>query len=364
MRHKRATKPPTPSPSAANPLPEEIVSLVAQRDEAAAVRLQEIAVGEDKALAKAARRGLYTLKQAGIEPPAMAQTVTPVSTRPEVASQAWVTNVDGAGTQMLVFTQDDPYGGSPYVITFLTSYFTGLKDLGGSKMPRREVEASFAELRKGEGKLLADVPVDYVRRLLRDAAERTRASGEPLPQGYTEWAARVGEPEEEYPHPLIYTYVEADAVRDDLSISRDPEKLFESPFFQSWFLELREVAPWEEKFMELQQSTLVLDDSQRKARGDKVVDEAADALLPPEVIVAYRRILEEQALALHLSDQEELARQALYHAQGCVEGETAHEVPFLRTLTARSIFVVIALRAQQEEEEEKRQTAGGLIARV
>jgi hypothetical protein len=364
MRQKRAAKPRKSSDAAAERQPDEIASLVAQSDEAAAVRLQEIAGGEDKALAKAARRGLYTLKQAGIEPPPVSQPQRASPQGPVVASRAWVTNVDGAGTQMLVFQQDDPYGGSPYVITFLTSYFTGLKDLGGNKMPRREIEESFSELRKGDGKLLADTPVDYVRHLLRDAADRTRAAGESLPQGYAEWAARAGAPEEEYARPLIYTYVDAEALKDDLSVSRDPEKLFESPYFQSWFLHLREVAPWEEKFMESQQSALVLDDSQRKARGDKVIEEATEALLPAPGVRAYRRILEEQALALYLSDQEELAKQAVYHALTCTEETPAHAISFLRTLAARSIFVVIALRAQQEEEEEKRQTAGGLIARV
>lgn len=338
---------------------QEVERLTAERGEQAAVRLAEIAASPDKAVSKAARRGLFLLKQAGIEPPAVPAASPPSSAppAPRLANQAYVTNPDNSGNQMLLFVQEDPWGGSPWLLTFLTSYVAGLKDLGASKLSRREIAESLDDLRSRPGRLVVEVPVDYARWLLQQAVEINRKESLPIPQGYTEDLKRVGLPEKTYEHPLVYDFLDADQVRADQSFSHDPEKLFDHDPFKIWLINLQVIAPWVRKYAEAFETSLALDEAQLKQRGDKVIDEAADALLAESGAGVYRRLLEEAALALHLGGDETTARQALFHALSLAEGGPPHENPFLRTLTARSIFILIALMA--EEEEARARAEGG-----
>ena len=73
----------------------------------------------------------------------------------------------------------------------------------------------------------------------------------------------------------------------------------------------------------------------------------------------YRRLLEEAALTLSINGDDALAKLAHYHAQSLADEDTPHENPFLRALTARSIFVLIALYAREQEEIERAKGAPG-----
>jgi len=328
----------------------EIARLIGQKDAAAANRLSELSLHTDKAVAKEARRGMYVLKQAGIEAPATGPSPRkPVLSETQTAKEALITNPDGNGNQMLMFVQEDSFGGSPWLITFLVSYAMGLRDLGASKLSRKDIAASIEEMRAKPGRVVVDAPVDYTRWLLQEAVERNRRESLPIPQGYSDDLKRVGAPEKTYERPLIYDTYDSEQVFADQSFSHEPDKLFENDLFKAWLINLRIIAPWAEKYIESHQSAIALDEAQMKQRAEKVIDEAADALLSGSGSTVYRRLLEESALTLHLAGQEELARQTLYQALTLQNGQEPHAQPFLRALTARSIFVLIALYAREEE---------------
>jgi len=126
-------------------------------------------------------------------------------------------------------------------------------------------------------------------------------------------------------------------------------------------LSLRMITPWMDKYVEAFNSNLALDKSQLKQRADKVIDEAADALLADGGASTYRRLLEETALVLHVSGDDETARQALFHAMSLDDAQAPHSNAFLRALTARTIFVLIALYARDQDGadvDEHRRRAG------
>jgi hypothetical protein len=337
--------------AAASPL-SETAALERERTPDAAARLREIGRGGDKAAAKEARRILHAFKLAGIEPPA--EEPAPAPAQPgrtaNVARQAWLTNVAGNGNQMLVFVQEDPHGGSPRFITFLTHFTRGLVAFGGSKVTRQELQYALNSLREKDTSLLVEAPVEYARHLLAEAMERTRRVQGTTPKGVLEWLERVGPPQEEHPRPAIYTVLDGEAIRQDQTISHDPGRLFEEPLFRAWFLDVQDVLPWEERYWDSVRTSLALDQVQRERLGDKVVDEAADTLFTPEMKHEWRRRLEEQAHVLHLEGEETLAKQALYHAAGISEEQAGSVNPFLRFVTLRSIHLVLALKAEQEDD--------------
>jgi hypothetical protein len=253
---------------------------------------------------------------------------------------------------MLLFVQEDSWGGSPWLLTFLINYAAGLKDLGASKLSRREINESLDEMRSRAGRLVVEAPVDYARWLLQEAVETNRRESIAIPQGYSDDLKRVGLPEKTYDRPLVYEYLDADAVREDQSFSHEPDALFENELFKSWLINLRVIAPWVEKYAEAFNTTLALDEAQLKQRADKVIDEAADTLLAESGVKVYRRLLEEAALALHLQggDYGQIARQALYQALTLEDAQNPSAIPFLRALTARSIYVLIALYAHEQDD--------------
>jgi len=363
MRQKSRSRPHRTEARPAEAVPPEVAELLTQRSVEAAERLQEIAEGSDRTVAKAARRALYTLKLAGIEPPEREVTATlSVIPAPTVAHRALMSNVGGTGSRMLLFLRDDPYGGSPLLLSFLVNDEQGLVDLAGRKMPRRELDEFLEEWRAREGSLLIEVPVDYARHALQTAVRQNVRSREPIPEGYSEWFQYVGPPENDYPRPLIYDYLDAETVRKDLSISHDPDHLFEYPLFQGWFLDIEEIGPWADRFAESQQSRLILDRIHLARRGDQVLEEAADALLGGSGVASYRRRLEENALVLHLAGKTEAAREALYHALTLEGDRPPHTYPFALALVRRSVNVLLAMEAKEEEKRERE--SPGLIERI
>ena len=288
-----------------------------------------------------------------------------MSLRPQetVASRAWITGFGGTGSRMLLFMREDPNGGSPFMMTFLVDNVSGVLDLGGRKLPRKQIDEKVRELAAKEGTVLAEAPIDYARWLLQRSVERNAAARAPIPEGFSHWSRYVGAPERDYPSSPIYELLDAETVKSNLAISHIPDSLFENQPFVGWMLELREVDPWEEKFFESQQSRLVLDKTQVAERGERIIDEAADALMLTDRISDYGTRLEETAYVLHILGREDQAKEALYHAIGLRDNLPAHSLAFARALVKRSIFVVIALKAEQEPEEQAPEDSG-LVQRV
>ncbi|HXG25154.1 MAG TPA: hypothetical protein VNJ09_11405 [Chthonomonadales bacterium] len=336
-------------------MPSEVAALVEQADEAAAIQLAELAEGPDKAVAKAARRGLYMLKLAGIMPPPLPVQSQPFEQAPAIKQHAEMTTMDGGGNRMLLFLRDDPYGGSPKVATFLLHTRRGIKDAGISKIPRRKLDEFIQKLNESGHTTHAVIPLDYARHVLKKAAEITRL----LPDGATQVIQEVGPPDAEYPRPLIYEYLNPDLLKEDFSFSREPQRMFESLFFKTWLLEPDVVVPWAEKLRESQETRLVLNESQLMQRAERIIDDATDAVFDKSTREDYRYRLEETALVLYLADRKEEAKEALYHALSLRDGIPPHAIPFARHITRRTLMAIIADEVYGEEKEKP-----GLIYRV
>src|SRR5436305_1851965 len=132
---------PTPDPES-----DSIAKLIAKGTIEAAVELQTLAASNDKHVSKEARRGLYRLKLAGIEAPPADAASAPNSQQLIVSGHAYATSLDGNGRRLILIVREDPHGGSPILISFLTSDSAGVLDLGGSRMSRKQVEQKIASL--------------------------------------------------------------------------------------------------------------------------------------------------------------------------------------------------------------------------
>lgn len=357
------SKPAARKPDDKTEMPPDILEIVRRSDEKGALELAGIAESGDRARAKAAKRGLFLLKRAGVDIPAAEPEPPKSPLAPSIADHAMMTNDGGTGSRLLWFVREGLHGGSPTVLTVLVNDQTGIVDLTHRKTPRRELDDRIADLKQREKTAIAEAPLDYARFLVQQAAQRNRDARTPLPQGYSEAVRIIGDPEKSYTESPVYKVIDAESVRSDGSISCAAEKLFELPWFEGWLLDFESVEPWEEKYFEAVSSRVLIDESQRARRGDAIVEEAADALISPETAGRYRRRLEDTALVLHNSGHEAEARLVLYHALTIDPEAKPSANPILRTLVHRSIYLVIAYKAQMEEEAERARQPG-LIQRV
>lgn len=336
--------------------PESVAALLAKRDSEAAAALQQLTLGEDRAVVKAARRALFLLKQEGIEPPPIENRGAGLlaATRPVVTLNAFMTSLSGQGDYYLMFLREDPSAGSPMHITYLLSDRVGVRDLVKRKVSRDDME-EILEGWRSEKKdwLFAGVPTDYARFLVVGSAALNRTSRNLLPEGFYHLTELVGAPERDYPESPVYSLLDAEEVQGDYSISHDPDRFLVERPMRSWFVELEEILPWKTRYVSALQTRLILSQAQQAQMGARVLDEATDALFSPAAIQLIRRRLEMNALVFYYAGSETLARQALYHALCLNPERAAHHQPLLTAMTRRTIEQLLALEAQEEADRKR-----------
>ncbi|HZT42244.1 MAG TPA: hypothetical protein VFA07_08640 [Chthonomonadaceae bacterium] len=342
-----------------NSIETRIQTLMAEATPDAAVALRDIAESTaDKEARKAARRALYRLSQSGIVPPEPASRPATVATpaREIEPMRAFASAFDGAGNQLLTLILPDPDGGSPVLFQVVINDEVGIKDFFDERVPRRELESLIAgyERRFGAEMALAEIEADYGKWLLAQAREINRRLGIATPRGFLTWLPRVGEPEREYSEAPVWQRNSREEVRADQSYPRDPKALFELPWFSPWFLLVEDVYPWVQAWEQAGQSLVVLSDAVKEERRQKVVTEAAQARVTPEMRALYSRRLEGSADILLRRGEEQAARQALYHALSLADNGPVEQVPFARALVERTLEAALAMIKERQQRSSSR----------
>jgi hypothetical protein len=135
--------------------------------------------------------------------------------------------------------------------------------------------------------------------------------------------------------------------------------LAQDPLFHFWLPGPEDIVPWLAKLKEIQDSPLVLSDQQKQVRIDGVINEATQALYPPESRADWGRRLKTMAYYLHLKGRED-SRAALAAAVDLNQPERSSltgENPFLKGL----VHYALRLGWEAQHPQEPR-VASGLVA--
>lgn len=347
----------------------EIDALLKQATPEAAAQLQDISeTASDKDTRKAAKRALYLLSQKHILPPERtsrpAGNIEDQKSKTETpdALRAFASAFDGAGNRLLIFLVPQAYGGNPLLTNILINDEIGVRNYGGKRLPRREIETQIAEMQSGmeRGLVIAEIEPDYGRFLLSEARAINQQRGTMTPAGFLELLPLVGSPRQEYEQPAVYETVSAEEILADTSLSHDAQKLFDATWFEPWFLDVEAATPWLYRLMQELESPIELPESAKLERREKVISEAAEALLTPRVRGLYVRRLEETADVLRRRGETETAHTALYHALQLAQEKPVADVPFARALVDRSIGAAyFMLREEAERRSGARASSDG-----
>lgn len=328
----------------------QIAAWLAEATPEAATKLRDCAEStDDKETRKAARRALYLLSQKQVLPTPPAPVAAPAAppTQLAVSQRAWGSTVDGAGNRMLFLTLPNADGGNLSLLQLLLGDEAGVKDFGLRRVSRRELEETihrFAEqLESGMG--LTELDADYARLLIEEAREINRRNRTQTPPGFLDLLPRIGTPQHDHVPP-IYTLLSPDDVRADETIPEEPEALFALPWFEAWFLDAEEMAPYLDVIPE--RVSIQTEDEARRAAFDELYHEAIMDLMTPERRLLFARRLEETAYVLWQGGKQAEARQAIFHALELRDKKPADEVAFGANLIFRTILVALQMAKSGE----------------
>jgi hypothetical protein len=305
----------------------------------------------DKLRRKALKKTLHLLKTKGVAVPndlLPKEEISIGAPRPGTAA-AFVTPIFGNGESYVVLE------GPPEVLrgNFLVSLINdreGFRECVLLNLKRQQQGEFWDHFRKqGLGDLFSPPPAYAVSML--EAAFTVH----PDSPGASQYGALREKIFQHWGRPE--TAPDLDSVLPAVNPGEQPRLLDESrrlaadPLFNSWLPGPEEIAPWLTKLQEVQNSPLVLSDQQKQVRSDAVLDEATQALYPPETRADWGRRLKTMAYYLRLNGQEEdsrIAKAAEADLADPERGSLAGENQFLKGLVQFALR--LAWEAQQPRE--------------
>ena len=325
------------------------------RDAAAVDALKDLEQrAGSKEIRREVRRSLFKLAQGGLVPAGPeesrpAEAGANFSLAPEI--EGYLSSVTGAGSRMVILTRPQP-GGGLMVMQAAVNDRRGLERLGGNVIRRKELRQMMEDMRAQLQVSMTPVPWEYADWLVHEAYQKvTESPGEGVadyPRLRTHLTAA---------RPTRRSHPVFDLVADDgvesMAPSETSEKLLEEPEFRTWFVEKDLLEPFLERLEDTEQSRIVLNPMQKEERYRGIVREAVEGIvLGEETRPVFEGRLEDAALHLHVSGQEEKARAVLAIASAIRRGDLGSlGVPLLEALVMRSLGLHKAQEKQEAAEE-------------
>jgi hypothetical protein len=312
-----------------------------------------MAILQDKRAIKAIKRALYRFRQKGVQWEQKTSRERPILRPPQPgAPQGYVGTMDSTGSRVIVIARPRSHGGT-------RAYFSIVSDQEGfqrlevtdltTKGLREFVDGSLSS----EEFPVVEAPGGYCVHLLHEAAELSQRLDKPLPLGYGDAERGLRDITWDGPVPLIYQYIQEEAVKDKARLLKESGALHKIAPFLSWFLHPDDVRQYAEAINEAEKSHIVLTPQQKDARLNSLYREALQRLFPEEKRLLWKRRLEETAYILWKKGQEKEASMAVSAA---VDLQTPFNPiepnPFCWNLLLKSLYGLVATEREEGEAEQ------------
>lgn len=286
---------------------------------------------------KAARRALWRLAQAGIQPsPRDSQLTIDERPAPERVRRALMSAADAEGTR-LWYLLLHPALGTAQMARAVASEGRGLLRFETVETSGRQFERYVTLERTDKEFALADVPGAYARWHIGQAADASRAAGRSLPADFLSFRADLEPPEGEPEAPI-----QLEPLALELRYRPEPVEesveLLDLPEFAPWLPQDADLAPMVEEWRSTARGPLTLPPGVLAQRRAGIVDRVVDLLIGPGGVAGARRRLEDNALVLLRRGDTRAARRALGAAMhlDLEDAAGARRHPLLRALAERA----------------------------
>lgn len=300
----------------------------------------------DKAGRKALRRAQHRLRSRGIElgAPGAAPRVATLPKLDDTLEASLVSPPDPSGAQLVVVVEASPSGGA--------RVFQGVIDLERGILEFHVVQANRSQARRlvrdleaSERLAATPAPREALAALLARAAA-AHPSDRALPPPFVEWRSRIARPSGDAATPgdLVRAALDAEPLPSSL---REVAEGVAAGSFGPWPPDFEMLRTWGERIRETGTSVLLVDDQQRRAQVDAVLDEAVEARFAGEAGSRVAHRFEELAYAAWRRGDEEQARRYIGAARAFREG-SPRDNPVARALLERALRPLLeALKESQ-----------------
>jgi hypothetical protein len=344
-----------------NKVAPKVIDFLGSRADTSAVYLlnQILTVTEDKEQSKGIKKTLYRLKNKGIEyaPP---EPLTPVPAQKEEVTlpspTAYATTMDPLGERLILAVK--PKNDQELtILQFLVSDQKGLNDLIASVTTPKDLEQYLTKMSTTKEITMVEVDLDYCHFLIKESSQRNHISGTKIPANYFLWKKFFDSYDTSLEKPAIYTLLNADTIKSQVSSLKRSGELIEKYTFTFWVLEWKLLVNAYKEIDELENSLLVLSEHQKESRTHEIVQKTAQAFFDDNNRLLFQRRLEESAYILWKTGKQDDAKSAFAAALAFApEGVVSDNHPFaLKTVEKNLAFL------KEQSQKEKRSESGQII---
>jgi hypothetical protein len=302
----------------------------------------------DKTVIKSIKKTLFKLKQQGIESQTEDAGTGSILRRTTPAEpQGYLGPPDGVGNSVVVVARPRSLGGLRVFFSILHDA-DGIRHFESSDLRRKGLRAFIEELSTPQFPLI-EAPGPYCIQIINQAAQIMDTRGTSLPPGYREAAAAWADVTWKGVVPLIYQYIPEAEVREHPHLLRESGNLHHVAPFSSWFLEKERLERHVQTVLAVQESHLVLSESQQQARRHDAYVTALHDLFPEDERLRWKRRLEDVAYVLRAVGRDHEARSALSAAVDLASPlKTLDPNPFIWNLLLKSMAAAMGPKATAE----------------
>ncbi|MBI4515611.1 MAG: hypothetical protein HY699_07325 [Deltaproteobacteria bacterium] len=317
-------------------------------DSSVALLLEIDARTADKLVHKEVKRALYRLEQRGISRPAQPGTTAPV---PALAPQieGYLSAIDGRGDQLVWLVRQLPSGVAHFLA--MINDPAGLREVALNQVTRRAVRELRQELEDKHEIRMVETEWRYCDFLIHRAFGWAQQRGTPVVADYPGLRNQIVKlPAATDLPPLIFSHLEAAAIRADAALLADSPALFEEKELRTWFFEEEALKPYLEALAAANDSPLVLSPSQQKDRFRVAMEQAVEELFGGHWQESWCRRLYTMAYYFAATRRELAAQRACAVALALVD--SAHGgrgIAFCEQLVRASVAFLFQAAAEQEQ---------------
>jgi hypothetical protein len=299
---------------------------------AAALPVLTKLAGDDAArgVRRAAKRALYRLAQHGVATPASPARRPVVERRPEQATRAWLSGVDGTGSRAVWVLFEGGFGAAA-LCSLIVNDVVGILDVAGGEITKKRLEEELRSLRASQKLPWIAVPPARAVTTVLEAIDLHARLGTAPPAAFARWRPRFEAATVDPP---------AERADVDIALAERAGDLLALPELASWFIDPEAVQADALALLEARESRLVVADHIKAEREAAIVAGIIERELTPEVRRRWARRLDEMAFVFDATERPEPAR--LARAAAAALADEARDVarqPFAVGLARRALDI-------------------------
>jgi len=306
------------------------------------------AASKDKLVRKEVRRSLYRLEQRGITVPRAAAS-PPAAAVVAPAPEGYLSAVDGRGDQLVWLVKARP-GSVAHLFAVLNDP-DGLREVDLSETTRKALRAAREQLLARHELRMIEADWRYCDFVIDRAFRWATEKGHAVTGDYPRLRSQLIKEPVTPMAPLIFAHLDPAAVRGDVSLVAESDKVIEEKELRTWFFERQTLQPYIDALVGLKDSPLVLSQAQQQERSRALVERAVEELFGGELQQSWVRRLEELAYFFHATGRAEPAKWVLAAALA-LEDSThgGRGIALCETLARSGLAAYLQAEEQQEAE--------------